>query len=258
MIVNTQRLFSKLLALMRIGVVCDVGSMDGAEALRFRKVLPKASVYAFEPNPMNFSRMDSNPALKVPGIRIEPMAVTNHDGHADFFLVDADYDQLDYRRGMSSLYRRSAAWAPVDVVSVKATRLDTFLASRCGSDERVALWIDAEGKAHEAIEGIAGVAERVHLLHIEVETAPIIGSTQKLYAEVSALLRRWGFRELATDQPRSGSQFNALFIRSDLRHFLRCMVCARLLEAMVRRTLVRAIRRMCPACLRRYQAWRRS
>jgi FkbM family methyltransferase len=257
MIVNTQRLFVKLLSRMRISTVCDVGSMDGSESLTFRAAVPGSSVYAFEPNPENFRRMHLDPALQERGIQVVPLAATNYDGEAEFFLVAADYSQPDASRGMSSLYRRSDVWAtPARVVQVKTTRLDTFLADKCPPHARLALWIDTEGKAYEVIEGISGLVNRVQLLLVEVETEPCIGSNQKLYPEVKSLLQGLGFAELATDQPPNQLQFNALFVRCDPpvgRRMKALLTCARL-----RYLLVRVIVRICPACVGRYHAMRRK
>jgi FkbM family methyltransferase len=241
---------------MQIGVICDVGSMDGADALVFRDSVPEASVYAFEPNPRNFGLMETNRALKERNIQVVPLALTNYDGEAQLFLVDADYSQRDDRRGMSSLYQRAGKWGPAAAVQVKTMRLDTFLADKCPPNARLAVWIDTEGKAFEVIEGIAGIAERVHLLHVEVETTPCIGSDQKLYVEVRALLERLGFAELATDQARSGTQFNALYIRSDLSFAMTFRTKACFMSARMRHLLVQVLRRMCPACLHRYQTMR--
>jgi FkbM family methyltransferase len=256
MIVNTHRLFTRLLARLQINVICDVGSMNGADALIFRDAVPEASIYAFEPNPENLRLMEANRALQERNIQVVPFAVTSHDGEAKFFLVDADYSRRDYRRGMSSLYERAGKWAPAAVEWVKTTRLDTFLADKCPPNARLALWIDTEGKAFEVIEGMAAIAEHVHLLHVEVETSASIGSDQKLYSEVKALLEQLGFAEFATDQARGGSQFNALLIRSNLSAVMQLRAKASLVHARLRHLLVRAIRRVCPKCLRRYQAAR--
>ncbi len=259
MIVNTQRLFVKLLSTMRIGTVCDVGSMDGTDSLTFRDAVPKSSIYAFEPNPENFRRMQANRALQERNIQIVPLAATNYDGEAEFFLVEADYSRRESRRGLSSLYKRSGDWAtPTGVVRVKTTRLDTFLADKRPPHSRLALWIDTEGKAYEVIEGIGDVVNHIHLLLVEVETEPCIGSNQRLYPEVKSLLQRLGFAELATDQAPSQIQFNALFVRCDLSAGKRFRVKAWLVHALLRYLLVRAIGKMCPACLRRLLAMRRK
>ena len=254
LIVNTHRLFAGLLSGLRINVICDVGSMNGADALGFRDAVPDSSVYAFEPNPQNFRQMQMNRVFVERNIELVPLAATNIDGDAEFFLVDADYTRRDFRRGMSSLYKRPDDRGTAVPVRVKTTRLDTFLVDKCRPDARLALWIDTEGKAYEVIQGMVGIAERVHVIHIEVETVPCIGSNQKLYSEVKTLLHELGFAECATDQPSSASQFNALFIRSDLSAMPRVRTRASLVHARLRRLLLGFARRVCPTCVRRYQA----
>ena len=256
MIVNTRRLFAQLLRSLRISDVCDVGSMNGEDAVAFSLAAPQARVYAFEPNPGNYRLMEANRTLQQRNIQVMPLAVTNHDGEAEFFLVEAEYSRRDPRRGMSSLHQRSGEWAPASVVRVRTTRLDTFLADKCQPGGRLALWIDTEGSAYEVIEGLGAWAGQVHLLHVEVENLPCIGSQQKLYPEVKSLLRRRGFAELATDQPASHIQFNALFIRVGLPAGLGLRVRASLLYVWLRRLAVSLLARWCPACLRRYQAMR--
>jgi FkbM family methyltransferase len=255
MIVNTHRLFANLLPRMQIGAICDVGSMNGADAVIFSAAAPRSKVYAFEPNPLNFRLLEARrDFFQERNISLVPAAATNYDGVAEFFLVEAQYSQADPRRGMSSLYRRSGESAVV--VRVQTTRLDSFLVAECPGDARLAVWIDTEGAAYEALEGLAGVVERVQLLHVEVETTPCIGENQKLYPEVKALLRRHGFRELATDQVRNQVQFNALFFRSAQSTWMKLQIGACLVQARLRYLMVRAACRWCPACVRRYQRMR--
>jgi FkbM family methyltransferase len=257
-IVNTRRLFARLLSTMDIGAICDVGSMNGAEALAFSEAAPQSRVYAFEPNPSNLRLMQANRGLQRPNIQIVASAATDYDGEADFFLVAPDYSQGGSRRGMRSFYRRSGEWASASVVRVKTTRLDTFLADKCPGVARLALWIDTEGTAYELIEGASGVAEQVHLLHVEVETSPCIGTGQRLYSEVKSLLRRLGFAEVATDEPPSHVQFNALFVRIDLPAGMRLPVRVWLVWTWPGYLAVRLASRLRFACLRRYEAMRRK
>jgi len=256
MIVNTRRLFASLLRRMQISTVCDVGSMNGEEALAFSTAAPHSRVFAFEPNPVNFGLMMADRLMRERDIRIVPLAATNYDGEAELFLVEADYGRRDPRRGMSSLYARSDAWAPAAVVPVRTTRLDSFLATRCPCDTRLALWIDTEGKAYEVIEGLSGVAERIELLHVEVETAACIGAGQKLYPQVRALLAALGLTELATDHARSQLQFNALFVRARQSGRMRLELAARLVTARLRYLAVAAVVRLCPGYARRYTTLR--
>jgi FkbM family methyltransferase len=255
-IVNTSRLFTRLLARLGISDVCDVGSLDGSDALRFRAALPGARIYALEPNPCNFQLMQGDAALRRRDIRILPWAASDEDGEAPLFLVDADYSRRDARRGMSSLYQRVGEWASTECMTVRTTRLDSFLAARCRPEARLALWIDSEGKAFEVIEGMRAIAAQVHLVHVEVETEACVVAGQKLYPQVRALLGTLGFRELATDLPPRAVQFNALFVRTRCAAGERRRIGIAFAGARLRHLLGSAAARACPGCLRRVRAAR--
>ncbi len=109
------------------------------------------------------------------------------------------------------------------------------------------MWIDVEGKAHEVIEGGAGVMQHVWLLHVEVETLLCIAPQQKYYPQVKALLQSAGFTELATDSQPGQIQFNALFVRSDLSGMVRLKARQLLLLLGLRRFLGGAMLKLSPA-----------
>lgn len=258
MIENTHRLFCRLLRSMHIDVVCDVGSMDGAEALKFRDVLPSARIYAFEANPENYRRMAADPVLRERSIQALPFAVSAADGTAEFFIVAADYSQANDPRGMSSLYRRTDQFAPVASAYVETVRLDSFLAKAHAAQTRVALWIDAEGAAYEVITGMEGVLRQVQLLHVEVEAEPLIGAQQRLYPDVKALLHTMGFRELTTDRSRGRLQFDAVYVRHGLPRLMQACIWVHLARERLDQRGKTALRRWCPPWLRRYLARLRS
>ena len=247
MVVNTHRLFAELLRLLRIDVVCDVGSMDGTDALRFRSAAPAAKIHAFEPNPGNLQRMQANPLLRDTNVNIVPLALTNYDGDGEFYITPTGYYPGESWRGTSSLYRRFDRPELLTTARVKTARLDTCLAREVSPQLRVALWIDVEGKAHEVIEGGAGLMHQLWLLHVEVETSLCIAAEQKFYPQVKALLRSAGFIELATDGQPTQVQFNALFVRSDLPAGVRLRVRQQLLQLCLRRSLGGALRKISPA-----------
>jgi FkbM family methyltransferase len=214
MIINTSWFFGRLLQKMHVDVVCDVGSMDGADALRFRDARPSAQIYAFEVNPENLRLMNKNPLLRERDIQVVGVAASDVDGEADFFIVPADYSysRRNDARGMSSLYRRASN--PAGATRVATTRLDTFLRERCSPRVRIGLWIDVEGKAFEVIRGTLGIIKQLRVLHVEVETRAEIAADQKLYEEVKLQLRGLGFSEVATDKSTDHPQFNAVFVRN--------------------------------------------
>ena len=223
MIVSTRRLFLRLLQPLGITTVCDVGSMDGSDALQFRRVLPAASILALEPNPKNFAVMAADERLRRARIRILPVAASDRRGEAPFYVIETDYTNASElaRRGMSSLYQRADWLKLTSVVQVPTARLDEVIADEglpvtagCAGGN-IGLWIDTEGMAFEAVAGASGVLGRTQLVHVEVETAPCIGASQKLFSDVERLLADAGLTLLATDQSRAAVQFNALFVRAD-------------------------------------------
>lgn len=215
MIVSTGWLFKRLLSTFRIELVCDVGSMDGTDALGCRAALPGARIYAFEINPDNLHAMSSNRALQESRIELVPLAIADQDGYADFYVVDALRPSVG-SRGMSSLHRRKESpYYETRTVNVPTARLDTFLNARSHGARSLALWLDVEGKAYEVLQGACGVWNAIRLVHVEVETEPCIASGQVLYPQVRALLQSMGLEEVATDRTWH-AQFNALFVQRDL------------------------------------------
>jgi FkbM family methyltransferase len=243
MIANTQRLFLKLLSVLRIDAICDVGSMNGEDALAFRHASPGATIFAFEPNPENLRLMGADPTLREQHIEVVPQAVTNFNGQAEFFVVRADYSAINDWRGMSSLYRRPHEAELLTTVPVETVRLDSFFAIQRRAGTRVGLWIDVEGKSYEAIEGASGLANNIQLLHVEVETSPYISADQKLYPDVQTLLRSMEFVEVATDGPPESFQFNALFVRRKLSRTMQFKVSWCIAGARVHFLLAGAVRR---------------
>jgi FkbM family methyltransferase len=255
-VVSTRRLFATLLRYLSLDTVCDIGSMDGSDALRFRRQSPVATVIAFEANPRNFERMRNDLALGAANIHCEPLAVSDTDGSADFFVVRAYWPEVRVRRGMSSLYQRREADQLEAVVHVQTVRLDTYLAQNAPHATRVALWIDVEGKAFEVISGASEALGKVQLLHVEVETTPLIADSQKTYSDVYAFLESAGFEEIATDHPAHGSQFNTLWMRMRQSEAVLRAVRRALVRARLRRYVTDIVHRLLSARACHYLAGR--
>jgi FkbM family methyltransferase len=257
LILNTSRLFRRLLRTLDIETVCDIGSMDASDALRFRRVLPNATVIALEPNPRNFELMEADQRLADNSIKIYPVAASDDTSEEPFYIVNADYakGRDRYRRGMSSLHRRFDGSQLADVVQVRTIRVDELLAAESPGKQPIALWVDTEGMALEVIDGARAVLPFTRMLHVEVETEAIIGAEQKLFRHVERVLNDAGFSLVATDQPRHHLQFNALFVRADvlrsksarIRYWIRVMRLRHVLVRSVSRLLPEKLWRKCVA-----------
>jgi len=256
-VASTRPLFARLLRTLDVTTVCDVGSMDGADAQIFRRQLPHANILAFEPNPRNFALMRQDERLRANRIQVLPFAASDEEAEAPFFVVKLVAGENDrFRRGMSSLHRRADPSLLADVVPVRAVRLDRLLTGERMADDALAFWIDAEGKAYEVISGTAGVLGNTRMLHVEVETTPCIGAEQRLFPDVCRYLEQAGFHLLATDRPVEYVQFNALFVRADLVRDRAVPIRAWLVLAWLRRSTTRVVLACIPMRVRkRYGLW---
>lgn len=247
--VDTARLFERLLPHVAPGVICDVGSMNGSDAMRCARACPGARVFAFEPNPYNLAPMLADERLRALGVEVIGQAVAERETVAPFHVLRADYSTTNYQRGRSSMYPAAATAEHLEVVEVPVVRLDVFLARRMDAGTRLACWVDAEGMAYEVLEGASGVRANLDLVHVEVERVPCINASQRLYVDVKRLLESWGLEEIATDGNARFTQFNVVYVRTGLgaRLALRIAVCKALgaastLVAGVRRRLRRVVR----------------
>ena len=252
-VVDTKLLFLRLLRTLDVQFVCEVGSLDGRDALRFRRTLTTADIVALEPNPSNYLGMRADAALANARIELVPAAAADFDGEAPFHLVSAPPGPEERsRRGMSSLLKRHDPRFDGPSIRTRVLRLDSLLAARV-RDRRLALWIDSEGSAFETLSGASGIAPWVQLLHVEVESVPCIGARQRLYGEVVQLLQGWGFVEVATNARPDAPQFDAVFARRDASAATRLRIAFWLLALRARRALIAIVAALCAGCLHRWR-----
>jgi FkbM family methyltransferase len=133
------------------GSVClDIGANNGAFALEFaRKVGPEGRVFAYEPDPENFSRLITNSRLNgfEHMLQCRRVAVTNTAGQLPFYRSAPDHS------GWGSLAEfRDIA---VATATVEATTLDAIVAQE-GLQKVALLKVDVEAHEPELLEGGSG------------------------------------------------------------------------------------------------------
>lgn len=185
-VLKTKYAYHALLWLLQPEVVLDVGSMDGSDSKRFRKLLARADIVAFEGNPYNFSAMLEDREIERKRIRVVNRLVSDTEGERSFFVQRPMSSAGHYNRGTSSLTRRDEEGLTTGEVRLEAVRIDSFLERDYPIWSSVALWIDVEGHAYSVLEGMSGAKDRVKLMHVEVETSEVWPG-QKVEADVLRL-----------------------------------------------------------------------
>lgn len=200
--VNTEILFELLIKILKPELVCDIGSLDATQALRFRHILPDTPIIAFEANPLNFRLIQKDENVMKASVEIQHKAVYNRDGVMPFYIENLSTKnggrEESWRKGISSTRKRVLDSLGFTAVNVESVRLDTFLQNLDYSPKNVALWTDVEGATFEVLESIEHVKDRVQVIYAEVENQEMwIG--QKLESNVEDLLEQLGFIILARE-----------------------------------------------------------
>lgn len=203
---DTHSLFECILTLLKPNVILDIGSRDGKESLRFKRLHPESCVVAYEANPHQFRKMMLDFEL-TRSVEIRNEAVTSAIGDATFFIVRADYDKeevLNNNLGQSSLLADGLHIQ--EAVKVCTTTVDFELARLLNhADEKCALWIDVEGAEAKVFEGCVDQRNNVQLIHVECASRPrrsgqksmyelqkMLHETHVMIGHTSTLWRGWG------------------------------------------------------------------
>ncbi len=195
-VLKTKYAFHLLVSFLKPDLILDIGSMDGADSKRFAQLVPAARIVAFEGNPYNYAAMSADSELSNAAVRVEHRLVSDIPGETRFFVQRPLDDAEGFNRGTSSTLARSLEDARAEEVVVDAVRVDDFLDSEYPSATNVAAWIDVEGFSYGVICSMARAAERVKVLHVEVEMEEVWPG-QKLESDVLTLANEMGFVMIA-------------------------------------------------------------
>jgi len=127
--------------------IVDVGAATGDFAVHAAKVCPRGTVYAFEPLPESFARLEEHVRLNAVGnVRAFPEAIASAEGTLELYTVT----------GLSGQHRTAGdgAEAAAPAIAVRATTLGRAF-ERNGIARCDLLKIDCEGAEFEILLGLA-------------------------------------------------------------------------------------------------------
>lgn len=204
---DLRKMFFALLPAVAPDLFVEAGAHDGSSARRARKLLPAASVIAFEANPHNHARYIKAHDFNALKVDYRLAALSDSNGPVTFKVLTADqHSAQGVYSGRSSLLLREDPKADYESVTVPGVRLDSLV----DSTARAALWVDVEGASEKVLGGADALLDKTALLMIEVESAPF-WQGQWLVHDVLAHLIARGFIPIARDFERK-HQFNVLFL----------------------------------------------
>lgn len=145
----------KIIPKLNITTVIDVGANTGGYCLLIKKYLPKSNIYACEPHPENFGKLERNTHGK--GIKAFNLGFSERVAKAKLwdFAEDADLKHTQPTSTLSSLYRdviEKIHEQKAQAFTVKLVTIDSFTKKQ-NIKTIDFLKIDTEGSEYQVLKG---------------------------------------------------------------------------------------------------------
>jgi FkbM family methyltransferase len=200
-------------------VIFDIGACEGEESIRYSRLFPDATVYAFEPLAENFRKATENFTKYSHGnISIFPFALGNKKGVSRFHVSSGspqgkeNNEEWNYGNKSSSLLEPGEVskvfnWLNFsEERAVEVQRLDDFM-----HDKNIPavdfIHMDVQGAELAVLEGAGNLLKNVKSIWLEVENRPLY-KDQPLRRDMEKFLISRGFRLVFQEVDRiGGDQF---------------------------------------------------
>lgn len=175
--------------LVKPGWICfDVGANVGAYSLGFAKRLNfKGDVYAFEPEPMNYLRLNENCSLNdfASVVKTFEEAVTNYNGKATLHLSGNEQSGWHSLTEFKDIAKKQ--------IEVRAIKLDTFISNN--SIKKIDLIkVDVEANEFELLEGAKECLENQIFKFIFIEfNGPRLAEKHRTFSEFREIFKANGY-----------------------------------------------------------------
>ena len=213
-VMHLDKLFFELITKIRpCDCFIEAGAFDGTTSKLIQTMLPQAKVYAFEANPYNYSQFCSrfNDTLA----NYVHLAVSNTVGLTSFKIQKArDGIDIPLVKGNNSILARTDNTVIYEDVTVPCVTVDSYFADKINHTDSIAMWIDLEGTAYQALEGATQILPMVDFIKIEVESYQY-WEGQKLDKDIYNFLIKHGFVPILRDFEYQ-QQYNILFCKQSI------------------------------------------
>jgi FkbM family methyltransferase len=210
---NEKSLFLFLAKILKPDLIFDVGSRNGNDAQKFRSILPKSKIIAFEANKQLYLKMLSDPYLKKSNIICYNYAVEKKSGFRNFYIFNE-------KKGTGSiLQRKSKTFLKIN--KVRTISLDNFIENFKVYGKKIFLWIDIEGAAYNLIQGAKKTLLNVDAIIVELEKKKLF-KNQKLQSATMNKLKK-NFFLLESSLNSNNSSGNYIFLNKKYQNVSKFM-----------------------------------
>lgn len=201
---------------MNINTVIDVGANKGQFISAINAMIPHAKIYAFEPIPQCFNRLEKN-FSNYPNINITCAAIGERCGNIQFYLND--FAESSSILEMGEVHKENFPWTKqVSKIEVDLLTLDSVINS-FDLKKKVLLKIDVQGYEKYVLDGANMMLKYVDLIIVETSFQQLYDN-QSSFDEIYSKLKLIGFTfignidQLISPVDSSILQGDALFIKN--------------------------------------------
>lgn len=183
--------------------IFEIGACEGEDSIKYARLFPNATLYAFEPLPNNIKLMEENYAkYGVTNVFTYNQALSAQEGTAEFYVSegrpeDAPESDWDYGNKSSSLlppdkHLETASFVKFNQkIKVNTTTIKSFC--EANDIETVDfIHLDVQGAELIVLEGASNFISRIKAIWLEVSKVPLYKG-QPLVDEVKEFMSRNNF-----------------------------------------------------------------
>jgi len=188
-----------------VKTVFDIGACEAEDSIRYSRLFPGSTVYAFEPRQDNLQKgLASIERYNCKNIVLENIALSDKDGKAEFFISEGqpegakDIKDWDFGNKSSSLLppseemKKHTEWLQFkNKIEVVTMRLENYARVKNISEIDFA-HIDVQGAELMVLAGAGSFLNKIKLIWMEVEAVELYKG-QPLKTEVETFMKANNF-----------------------------------------------------------------
>lgn len=192
-----------------------VGAYLGYEIDRLVLNYPNAEIYAFEPNPKYFKKLQEKYSQN-PKIHCYQYAVAENEGWLDFYETNLEGSGSILPINSKSDVVKDYGIRQTEKFTVKSISLDNF--AQIQGKEIDLIWIDVQGAELNVLKGAKNLLHFAKAVFSEIWVTKTLYENQCRLIDLERFLLDFGFilHSIGLDHPIGNGSGNAIFVKKDL------------------------------------------
>ncbi|MDR2119061.1 MAG: FkbM family methyltransferase [Tannerellaceae bacterium] len=197
-------------------MILDAGAADGADTIRFAKMLPNASIYALEPVAVNYHILEQQ-VSKYRNVKIFKMALADYNGECEMNISENTNQPGSPATSSSLLAPQEHLKVHPHITFSKKEVVPTITLDEWAKKENIdhidVLWLDMQGMEYRVLKSSTEMIHTVQVIYTEVSLMEMYENSI-LYDDYKKWLNSMGF-EVAKEELLWKDMGNVLFVRKN-------------------------------------------